>query len=269
MSHRLPHGLESAIVRAMEESNTPEEETDELEPLSLTFEEGRVLGCLIEKAMTTPDHYPLTMNSLFSACNQKSNRDPVVEFEEGDIDHALDGLRSKELCARVAAAGARVPKYRHTFPRGLPTFLDPDKIEVATTDLAESLSRRRIAVLGVLLLRGQQTLGELRTRTERMYHFGSLDAVQETLDDLARCSYQPLVKHIPAGGGRRVPTFVELLTNDGSVASAPTKAATPAVREEQIEPSWRQKVESDIAELRAESAELRAEITRLKTALGD
>ncbi|MGI9244100.1 MAG: YceH family protein [Verrucomicrobiales bacterium] len=232
--------------------------------IALTFEEGRVLGCLIEKAMTTPDHYPLTMNSLFSACNQKSNRDPVVEFDDDVIETALDGLRGKSLCSRVAVAGARVPKFRHTIERALPMFLDPDKMEVATTDEAEKLSRRRIAVIGVLLLRGQQTLGELRTRTERMYHFADLEATQATLDDLAACPAQPLAKHLPAGGGRRVATFVELLTPqlEGSAASA--GPAIPAVRESEveIEPSWREKVETDIAELRSE-------LDRLKASLGE
>jgi uncharacterized protein YceH (UPF0502 family) len=228
--------------------------------IRLTFEEGRVLGCLIEKAMTTPDLYPLTMNSLFSACNQKSNRDPVVEFEDDVIESALDGLRAKGLCTRVAVAGARVPKYRHTMGRAFPMYLDPDKMEVATTDEAEKLSRRRIAMLGVLLLRGQQTLGELRTRTERMYHFADLDAAQRTLDDLASCPLQPLVEYIPAGGGRRVPTFIQLLTPPPVAQEAsghPVQESVP-----KIEPSWREKVESDIAELRAE-------LERLKSALGE
>ena len=228
--------------------------------IELSFEEGRVLGCLVEKAMTTPDHYPLTMNALFSACNQKSNRDPVVEFEDDVIDAALDGLRAKSLCSRVAVAGARVPKYRHTLERAFPMFLDPDKMEVATTDEAEKLNRRRIAVLGVLLLRGQQTLGELRTRTERMYHFGDLDAVQSTLDDLASCPAQTLAKYVPAGGGRRAATFVQLLT--GATGSIAASDALPPAPEEEIEPSWREKVGSDIAELRAE-------LDRLKAALGE
>ena len=235
-------------------------EEDDTAQIELTFEEGRVLGSLIEKAMTTPDHYPLTMNALFSACNQKSNRDPVVEFGDDVIEAALDGLRAKSLCSRVAVAGARVPKYRHTLDRGFPMFLDPDKMEVATTDEAEKLSRRRIAVLGVLLLRGQQTLGELRTRTERMYHFADLDAVQSTLDDLASCPSQSLAAYIPAGGGRRVATFVQQITGpSGSIAAGGAPSPAPA---EEIEPSWRERVESDIAELRAE-------LDRLKAALGE
>jgi len=251
-------GVDSAIVAPMDEEMHDDEDSS---PLTLTFEEGRVLGCLVEKAMTTPDLYPLTMNSLFSACNQKSNRDPVVEFDDDVIEAALDGLRAKSLCSRVAVAGARVPKYRHTFGRAFPMFLDPDKMEVATTDEAEKLSRRRIAVLGVLLLRGQQTLGEIRTRTERMYHFSDLDATQRTLDDLAKCPAQPLVKYIPVGAGRRVPTFIELLTPRPEPARSES-ALRGATAEQEIEPSWRERVESDIAELRAELA-------RLKAALGE
>ena len=240
-----------------------EEEQPQSSPIAITFEEGRVLGCLVEKAMTTPDHYPLTFNSLVSACNQKSNRDPVVEFDDDQINGAIDGLREKGLCTRVAVAGARVPKYRHTLERAWPMFLDPDKMEVATTDEAENLNRKRIAVLGVLLLRGQQTLGEIRTRTERMYHFADLAAAQQTLDDLAACPDQPLVKHVAAGGGRRVPTFVQLLTPQAEVSAAPSAVDVPAPRqEEEIEPSWREKVEADIAELRAE-------LQRLKAALGE
>ena len=254
----IADGADLAILLPMEETEI-ENQTGR-QPLAITFEEGRVLGSLIEKAMTTPDHYPLTFNSLVAACNQKSNREPVVDFDDEVIETALDGLRAKELCTRVAAAGARVPKYRHTLERAFPMFLDPDKMEVATTDEAERLSRQRSAVLGVLLLRGQQTLGELRTRTERMYHFAHLDAVQATLDDLAACPDQPLAKHIPAGGGRRVPTFLELLTPQ---VEMPTFSAAPAPpKEEEIEPSWRERVESDIAELRAE-------IDQLKRALGE
>ena len=237
------------------------EDDDDL-PVALTFEEGRVLGCLIEKAMTTPDLYPLTFNSLVAACNQKTNREPVVSFDDDVIEAALDGLRSKQLCARVAVAGARVPKYRHTLGRAFPKFIDADKIEVATTDEAEKLSRRRTAIIGVLLLRGQQTLAELRTRTERMYHFGDLDAVQRTLDDLIKFPDQALAKGFPVGGGRRVPTFIQLLTP--YEPSSHAGSATPsAIREEEkIEPSWKEKVEAEIAELRAE-------INRLKTALGE
>jgi uncharacterized protein YceH (UPF0502 family) len=227
----------------MEETDH-QDSAEEDAPISLTPAEARVLGSIVEKAMTTPDHYPLTFNALVAACNQKSNREPVVEYDDDVVNNALDRLREKELCTRVAVAGARVPKYRHTLPRGFPMLLDTDKMEVATTDEAEKLSRRRIAVLGVLLLRGQQTLAEVRTRTERMYHFADLDAVQRTLDDLA--------------------AYIQLLTDPGETATAAAPLATtttPNAREE-IEPSWREKVESDIAELRAE-------IRQLKEALGE
>ncbi|MFT4547186.1 MAG: hypothetical protein ACI9UA_003385 [Pseudoalteromonas tetraodonis] len=247
----------------MEETDH-QDSAEEDAPISLTPAEARVLGSIVEKAMTTPDHYPLTFNALVAACNQKSNREPVVEYDDDVVNNALDRLREKELCTRVAVAGARVPKYRHTLPRGFPMLLDTDKMEVATTDEAEKLSRRRIAVLGVLLLRGQQTLAEVRTRTERMYHFADLDAVQRTLDDLAAYRIQPLSKFIPAGSGRRVPTYIQLLTDPGETATAAAPLATtttPNAREE-IEPSWREKVESDIAELRAE-------IRQLKEALGE
>ncbi len=170
--------------------------------------EARVLGCLMEKAQTTPDHYPLTLNSLAAACNQKTNREPVVDFDDGQIEGALTSLGVKRYASRIAMAGSRVPKYKHTLEVALPAVDD-----------------RGAALLTVLLLRGQQTLGELRTRTERMFHFATPGDAQAALEGLADHPGRPLVKHIPAGGGRRVPTFVHLL-GDGRGATAPDIAPT-------------------------------------------
>src|SRR5512136_1710189 len=127
--------------------------------------EVRVLGCLIEKELATPEYYPLTLNALTNACNQKSNRDPVLNLGEADVVRALDSLRFKQL-ALLSAEGGRVPKYRHAL------------VEKLRLDPAE------LALLGELLLRGPQTVGELRARAERMHPFADLTVVEEALQEL-------------------------------------------------------------------------------------
>ncbi|MFP4157822.1 MAG: DUF480 domain-containing protein [Opitutales bacterium] len=127
---------------------------------NLNPEEARVLGCLLEKEATTPDIYPLTLNSLLAGCNQKTNRFPVVDYDEEIIAEALDSLRTKKLVYRIDIAGARVAKYRHNIDESL------------------GLSPGVKALLTVLLLRGPQTLGELRARTERIFQFPSTQQVR-------------------------------------------------------------------------------------------
>src|SRR5690349_3508526 len=127
----------------------------------------RVLGCLLEKEMTTPEYYPLTLNALVNACNQKSSRDPVVSFDEPTVVQALDGLREKKLARMVSGPDSRVAKYRQVF-----------------TDSA-NLTLPELALLCVLMLRGPQTAGELRGRTERMHRFQDFAEVESTLRRLA------------------------------------------------------------------------------------
>ena len=129
----------------------------------LSAEEARVLGCLMEKAVTTPDNYPLSINALITACNQTTNREPVVRYDESTVERALEGLREQELSRRVRSTGQRVVKHRHVVDETL------------------QLTVPEFAVLGVLLLRGAQTPGELKQRTERWHSFRSLDDVEETL----------------------------------------------------------------------------------------
>jgi len=135
--------------------------------ISLSAEEARVLGCLMEKAVTTPDNYPLSVNALINACNQSTNRDPIVSFDESTVERVLEGLRDKGVSRRVRATGQRVVKHRHI------------------VDEALQLSVPEYSVLGVLLLRGAQTPGELKQRSERWHSFRSLDDVEETLQRLA------------------------------------------------------------------------------------
>src|SRR5580704_12810261 len=127
----------------------------------------RVLGALIEKDITTPEYYPLTVNSLQNACNQKSNRDPMVQFDEATVERALETLKNKHLVVRISGAGHRVEKWAHRLGETL------------------NLGRRELALLCVLMLRGPQTVGELRGHTERMRDFADLDEVELVLESLA------------------------------------------------------------------------------------
>src|SRR3954447_1520948 len=136
--------------------------------MEVTSAEIRVLGCLIEKQRTTPDQYPLSLNALRLACNQTTNRDPVVEYDEREIKAALDRMATRGWTRFASSASSRALKYRHLF------------------DEALSLSNAEISVLAVLMLRGAQTLGELKQRTERLHRFESLAELAETLDGLAR-----------------------------------------------------------------------------------
>jgi uncharacterized protein YceH (UPF0502 family) len=131
----------------------------------------RVLGALIEKDITTPEYYPLTVNSLQNACNQKSSRDPVVQFDEQTVEQALELLKAKQLVVRVSGAGHRVEKFAHRLGEVL------------------NLGRREMALLCVLMLRGAQTVGELRGRTERMHEFNDLDEVERVLETLERSEF--------------------------------------------------------------------------------
>jgi uncharacterized protein YceH (UPF0502 family) len=130
--------------------------------------EVRVLGALIEKDITTPEYYPLTVNSLQNACNQKSSRDPVVQFDERTVEQALETLQNKHLVVRISGAGHRVEKFGHRLGEVL------------------NLGRREMALLCVLMLRGAQTVGELRGRTERMHDFNDLEEVERVLETLEK-----------------------------------------------------------------------------------
>src|SRR6516164_3071000 len=159
----------------------------------LDASEARVLGSLLEKEIVTPDYYPMSLNALVNACNQKSNRDPVVSYDEDTVERALTGLRAKGLAVRITGGDSRVPKHGQRF-----------------TELL-NLGRREAAVLCVLMLRGPQTIGELRGRTERLYAFEDLEGVQATLD---RLSEQDLAKKLSRHAGSREPRFAQLLGGD-------------------------------------------------------
>lgn len=167
--------------------------------------EVRVLGSLLEKEITTPDYYPLSLNALVNACNQKSNRDPVVAYDEAAVDAALAGLRSKGLATRITGGDSRVPKHAQRFTE------------------QSNLGRREAALLCVLMLRGPQTAGELRGRAERLYTFDDLEAVESTLHRLAEIGF---VTELPRVAGSREPRHAHLLA--GAVEMASVEATAPA-----------------------------------------
>lgn len=209
--------------------------------IQLTFQEARVLGCLMEKEILTPDSYPLTHNSLLLACNQTTSRDPITRFTGEEVSEALRGLSEKYLVEKIL--GGRAPKFQHCIQDVL------------------SMQPGERAVLTVLLLRGPQSAGEIRQRTDRLHTFSSLDEVEETLTWFIEYPHGPLVRRIPVGEGRRVETFVHLLSPvsaDSPVVTGPptTTAASPA------ENDWRAAIEDRLARLEAEIAELRAGQTR-------
>ncbi len=218
--------------------------------LQLSFNEGRVLGCLLEKEATTPAYYPLTLNSLQAACNQSSNRYPVTLLEESAIEKALVGLRLKGLAVQLQAAGARSLKYKHSLP------------QILELDAAQT------AIITVLLLRGVQTAGEIKQRCERMHEFTSIEAVEESLQWLIEYPHGPLVLRHPSGSGRRVETYAHLLggapTGDGHTS----EHTSPEIVELEEEHLWRSRMEQKIQDLQTSVETLNSVINNLRSELG-
>lgn len=217
--------------------------------LQLSAEEVRVLGALIEKQLTTPEYYPLTLNALVNACNQLTNRDPVVSYDEETVRQAVEQLRGKSLATLYHGAESRVARYKHTL--GDVLLLTP----------AET------AVLCVLLLRGPQTTGELRVRCERLYRFESLPEVEETLASLASHKPEPLVTKLPRQPGTKEARHSHLLS--GSVASAPREAVSvasgpPVAAPVSAENPRLVQIEEELSALRRELSELRQQFAEFK-----
>lgn len=184
-----------------------------------------MLGALIEKELTTPDYYPLSLNALTNACNQKTNREPVSAYEDAVVLDALHGLRDLHLAAFVSESGSRVEKYRHRIGE---TF---------------NFSRGEIAIVCVLLLRGPQTVAELRDRTSRMFHFADADAVLSSLEKLAAREPDPIVRQLPKLPGTKEPRWAHLLAGEPvlpEAAETPAHAAPPlTARVDQLEEELR------------------------------
>jgi uncharacterized protein YceH (UPF0502 family) len=166
--------------------------------------EARVLGALLEKEIATPEYYPLSLNALANACNQKSNREPVVAYDESTVEDALEGLRAKGLAMRLTGRDIRVPKHAQRFTEQF------------------NLGRREAAVLCLLLLRGPQTVGELRNRSDRLYQFDDLPAVETTLHHLSELGF---VVRLNRYAGSREPRWAHLLAGQPVAAAEETQAA--------------------------------------------
>ena len=211
--------------------------------LTLIPAEARVLGALIEKEITTPEYYPLSLNAILNAANQKSNRDPVMDLDEDAVRRALHSLNQQGL-ARSAATDSRVPKFEHR--------------------LAEvfNFHRHEIALLCVLLLRGPQTPGELRTRTDRLYQFDDLSAVHSALNLLMNRE-PPLVEVLARQPGTKEARYVHLLSGDVSEsASQPADPPSPTapVQSNSSDSNRLAKLEDEVTSLRAEVAGLRSQL---------
>ena len=192
--------------------------------------EVRVLGSLIEKEITTPDYYPLSLNALMAACNQSSNRNPVMHFDEATVARAADSLREKKLVHQVDRAESRVIKYRHVLYEAM------------------SMTRPVIAVMCVLMLRGPQTVGEIRTRTNRLYDFAGLDQVEITLNTLMS-GESLLVARLPRQSGQKEVRYAHLLSGEVRMTE-PEGEAEP-------EPDRIGKLEKEVEELKRQFAEFR------------
>jgi uncharacterized protein YceH (UPF0502 family) len=205
--------------------------------------EARVLGSLVEKQLTTPEYYPLTLNSLTAACNQKSNRDPVMSLGETELLAAIDSLRGKNLVYLYYGSTSRTVKYKHMLPNVF------------------ELDEAGVAVMALLMLRGPQTVGELRGRSDRLHEFSGLGEVQETLDSLSDRS-EPLILKLDRQPGQKEARYAHLLSGEidqASIAEVSQIRTASSGSSERIE-----KLEEEVAALRAEFDKLTAEIAEFK-----
>lgn len=212
----------------------------------LSDTEVRVLGALIEKEITTPEYYPLSLNGLTNACNQINNRDPVVAYAEADVSRALESLRDKHLAYVTTGGTSRVVKFGHKFREAL------------------ELDRAAVAALAVLMLRGPQTVGEIRGRSGRMHEFADLADVQNTLSALAGRT-KPLVVLLPRQPGTKEPRYAHLLCGEPVVSASPAASpVAPPVTTSPVQPDRLAALEAEIVALRREVAELRGQIATLR-----
>lgn len=208
--------------------------------------EQRVLGCLLEKRWTTPDQYPLSLNALRLACNQSTNRDPVTRYEEAEIRDAAQRLSRYGLARLASGAGSRAAKYRHLAEEGL------------------GLGREQLAVLCVLLLRGPQTPGELKARSERLAHLGTLGDVERVLGELVEHGYCARLERRP---GQKEDRFAHLLGGeDAALETGPPLTVAEQARDGQAAPAMAvtdSDLEARVGALEADVAALRAQLAQL------
>ncbi|MEZ8101069.1 YceH family protein [Vibrio bivalvicida] len=213
--------------------------------IELTPIEARVIGCLIEKEVTTPDYYPLTLNSLTTACNQKSNREPVMSLSDAEVQDAVDALTARRLVSDESGFNSRANKYQHRF---------------CNTEFGDlKLTKQEKGIACCMLLRGAQTPGELRTRTNRLAEFADVKELESVLDRMASREDGALVVKLPREAGKRESRYMHLFSGEVDVealmSSAPTQASSSSSRFEQLE--------QEVASLKAELSELRALVEQL------
>ncbi|AWB67138.1 hypothetical protein C2869_12145 [Saccharobesus litoralis] len=213
---------------------------------TLSFEQTRVLGVFLEKEVTTPDQYPLSINGITTACNQKSNREPVVSYSEVEVQNIVDELVQLRLLAEASDSSGRVAKYRHRF---------------AGSDFsAYPFDKAKVAIICVLFLRGPQTPGELRTRAQRLYPFADVGQVESILEQLAN-EDEPFIVKLPREAGKRESRYAHLFSgevNSAASVSDVTPASSGSSNEEH---------ELRISQLEQEVTELKAQLAEIKSAL--
>lgn len=219
--------------------------------LNLNPVEIRIVGSLIEKEITTPEYYPMSLNALTNACNQKSNREPVMNLQEKDVLNAIDTLRDKKFVWQLSSAGGRVPKYEHNM-RSLFTF-----------------SKQETAVLCTLFLRGPQTVGEIRQRAERMYSFTSLEETEQVIKELIENPNGPFVIELPRLPGRKESRYMHLFSGMPEITEIPENLSYSRIElpSDQSEKNRMQVLEDEIKELRTDFEELKAAFYELKKQL--
>jgi uncharacterized protein len=209
-------------------------------PTILTDIETRVLGSLIEKQVTTPEYYPLTLNALTLACNQKNNRNPVTSYPENQVSDALESLREKNLTYVFYGSTSRVPKYKHVMPEVM------------------HLSPPQLALMCVLMLRGPQTPGELRGNAARLHEFSTLEEVEETLNALITHDPEPLAVRLPRQPGQKEIRFAHLLSGEIDVEALSAESVPVAVS------SKRSSLEQRVDALTAEVESLKAQFEQFR-----
>ncbi|MFZ1129237.1 MAG: YceH family protein [Terriglobales bacterium] len=212
--------------------------------IKLTETEVRVLGSLVEKDITTPEYYPLSLNALVNACNQKTNRDPVMQLDEDAVREALDGLQQHRMAGPARGAESRVTKYEQRLQEVF------------------NFTRAETAVLCVLLLRGPQTPGELRGRSERLHRFETLDDVQSALQKLMQRD-PPLAKVLPRQPGTKESRYAHLLAGDVVEAEAPVHGIA-AAESSPADAERMARLEQDVAELRREVSDMKDHLERFR-----
>lgn len=214
---------------------------------TLNETEVRVLGSLVEKQLTTPEYYPLTLNALTAACNQKSNREPVLSLDESAILAAVDSLRDKNLVYLFYGSGSRTVKYKHMLPN------------------VYELEPPAVALMALLLLRGPQTVGELRGRSDRLHPFSSLQEVQETLDDMAART-EPLIARLERQSGQKEARYAHLLAGPVDAESFSFRSETPPAGSGASEKI--SELENEVQGLKEDLRSLREEFESFKQQFG-